>query len=156
MEWSNSLLRHFKIQTLLKVNCCMAAISAFRVTQHSQIFSFFFRNWIQWIALYQLQNFQALFNLRRGYFRNTGFMFTIKRCLGASMEPRKSIFNISSCEWLSTSSLKSFDWFWRVIDELLLIYFFIHQHVQHMTSQILLILTVLPVFGLKLLFVKPL
>ena len=39
VEWSNSLLRHFKIQTLLKINCCMVAISAFRVTQHSQIFS---------------------------------------------------------------------------------------------------------------------
>ena len=40
MEWSNSLLRHFKIQTLLKINCSMAAISPFGVTQHSQIFHF--------------------------------------------------------------------------------------------------------------------
>ena len=40
VEWSNSLLRHFKIQTLLQINCSMAAISAFRVTQHSQIFHF--------------------------------------------------------------------------------------------------------------------
>ena len=32
--WSNSLLRHCKIQTLLKINCCMAVISALRVTQH--------------------------------------------------------------------------------------------------------------------------
>ena len=39
-ELSNSLLRHFKIQTLLKMNSCMAAISAFGVTQHSQIFHF--------------------------------------------------------------------------------------------------------------------
>ena len=69
VEWSNSLLRHIKIQTLLKINCCMAAISAFRVTQHRQIFSLFFRNRIQCIALYQLHNSQALFNLRRGYFR---------------------------------------------------------------------------------------
>ena len=46
----------------------MAAISAFRVTQHSQIFSLFFRNQIQCIALYQLHNSQALLNLRRGYF----------------------------------------------------------------------------------------
>ena len=40
LEWSNSLLRHFKIQTLLKINCCLAAISysAFGVTQYSQIF----------------------------------------------------------------------------------------------------------------------
>ena len=68
VEWSISLLRHFKIQTLLKINCCMAAISAFRVTQHSQIFSLFFRNRIQCIALYQLYNSQALLNLRRGYY----------------------------------------------------------------------------------------
>ena len=41
VEWSISLLRHFKIQKLLKINyCCMAAISALRVTQHSQIFHF--------------------------------------------------------------------------------------------------------------------
>ena len=53
VEWSTSLLRHFKIQTLLKINCCMAAISAFRVTRHNQIFSVFFRNRIQCIALYQ-------------------------------------------------------------------------------------------------------
>ena len=46
----------------------MAAISAFRVTQHSQIFSLFFRNQIQCIALYQLHNSQALLNLRRGYY----------------------------------------------------------------------------------------
>ena len=65
VEWSNSLLRHFKILTLLKINCC---ISAFRVTQHSQIFSLFFRNRIQCIALYQLHNSQALLNLYRGYF----------------------------------------------------------------------------------------
>ena len=64
MEWLNSLLRHFKIQTLLKINCCMAAISAFRVTQHSQIFSLFFRNRIKCIALYQLHSSQALLNLR--------------------------------------------------------------------------------------------
>ena len=38
----------------------MATISAFRVTQHSQIFSFFFRNRIQCNALYQLYNCQAL------------------------------------------------------------------------------------------------
>ena len=68
MEWSISLLRHFKIQTLLKINCCMATISAFRVTQHSQIFSLFFRNRIQCIALYQLYDSQALLDLRRGYY----------------------------------------------------------------------------------------
>ena len=69
VEWSNSLLSHFKIQTLLKINCCMAAISAFRVTQHNQIFSLFFRSRIQCIRLYQLHNSQALLNLRCGYFR---------------------------------------------------------------------------------------
>ena len=46
----------------------MAAISAFCVTQHSQVFSFFFRNRIQCIALYQLHNSQALLNLRRDHF----------------------------------------------------------------------------------------
>ena len=66
VEWSNSLLRHFKIQMLLKINCNMAAISAFGVTQHSQIFSLFFRNRVQCIALYQLDNSQVLLNLRRG------------------------------------------------------------------------------------------
>ena len=57
----------------------MAAINAFGVTQHSQIFSLFFRNRIQWIALYQdiiswlyqLHNSQALLNLRRGYYTVT-------------------------------------------------------------------------------------
>ena len=48
----------------------MAAISAFRVTQHSQIFSLFFRNQIQCIALYQLHSSQGLLNLRRGYYSN--------------------------------------------------------------------------------------
>ena len=48
----------------------MAAISAFCVTQHSQIFSLFYRNRIQCIELYQLHNSQALLNLRRGYFTN--------------------------------------------------------------------------------------
>ena len=46
----------------------MVAISAFLVTQHSQIFSRFFRNRIQCIALYQLHNSQALLNFRRGYY----------------------------------------------------------------------------------------
>ena len=69
VEWSNSLLRHFKIQTLLKINCSMAAISAFGVTQHNQIFSLFFKNRIQCIALYQLHNSQALLNLRRGCYK---------------------------------------------------------------------------------------
>ena len=46
----------------------MAAISAFGVMQHSQIFSLFFRNRIQCIALYQLHNSQALLNLRRDYY----------------------------------------------------------------------------------------
>ena len=46
----------------------MAAISTFRVTQHSQLFSLFFRNRIQCIVLYQLHNSQALLNLRHSYF----------------------------------------------------------------------------------------
>ena len=48
----------------------MAAISTFGVMQLSQIFSLFFRNLIQCIALYQLHNSQALLNLRRGYYGN--------------------------------------------------------------------------------------
>ena len=52
----------------------MAAISAFRVMQHSQIFSLFFTNQIPCIALYQLHNSQALLNLRRGYYRNTNII----------------------------------------------------------------------------------
>ena len=81
MEWSNTLLRHFKIQTLLKIICCMAAISAFRVTQHSQIFSLFFRNRTQCIALYQLHNSQVLINLCRGYYINVTLRFYIFNCL---------------------------------------------------------------------------
>ena len=46
----------------------MAAVSAFRVMQHSQIFSLFFRNRIQCIVLYQLHNSQALLNLHRDYY----------------------------------------------------------------------------------------
>ena len=66
VKWSNRLLRHFKIQALLKINCSMASISAFGVRQHSQIFSLFFRNRIQCIVLCQLHNSQALLNLRPG------------------------------------------------------------------------------------------
>ena len=46
----------------------MTAIRVFGVTQYSQIFSFFFRNRVKCIALYQLHISQALLNLRRGYF----------------------------------------------------------------------------------------
>ena len=53
----------------------MAAISAFGVTQHSQIFSLSFRNRIQCIALYQLHNSQALLNLRRGYYKHRKIVF---------------------------------------------------------------------------------
>ena len=55
------------------------------------------------------------------------------------MQPKRSIFNITSCKWPSTSSVKSLTWFLWVIYELLFI-FSSYQHVQHMTSQILLIL----------------
>ena len=54
----------------------MAVISAFGVTQHSQIFSLFFRNRIQCIALYQLHNSQALLNLRRGYYNYPSYVHT--------------------------------------------------------------------------------
>ena len=40
VEWSNSLLRHFKIQTLLKINCCMAAISFFVPRNIARCFHF--------------------------------------------------------------------------------------------------------------------
>ena len=87
VEWSISPLRYFKIQTLLKINCCMAAISAFRATQHSQIFSLFFRNRIQCIALYQLHNSQALLNLRRGYYSNL-----LRTCFKSQSQPDSIIF----------------------------------------------------------------
>ena len=85
--------------------------------------------------------------------RNKGFMFTVKEIWDRVCSPENQFFNISSCKWPSTSSLKSFTWFWRGIDELLPIYFSSHQHVQHMTSQILLILIdFLVTFYPKLLF----
>ena len=40
---SNSVLRYSQIQTLLKINCWIAAICTFRVTQHYQICSLSFR-----------------------------------------------------------------------------------------------------------------
>ena len=70
--------------------------------------------------------------------RIKGFMFTIKEVWDQVCSPENQFFNISSCKWPSTFSLKSFTWCWRGIDELLI--FLSHQHVQHMTSQILLIL----------------
>ena len=98
MERSISLLRHFKIQTLLKINCCMAAISAFRVTQHSQIFSLFFRNRIQCIALYQLYNSQALLNLRRGcYCKNKGLLQTTLCRAGFNKDDWARILALESC-----------------------------------------------------------
>ena len=93
VKWSNSLLRHFKIHTLLKINCCMAAISAFRVTQHSQIFSLFFRNRIQCIALYQLHNSQALPNLRRGYFSSQNLALIPKYTFGVNVLKSTSLSN---------------------------------------------------------------
>ena len=91
VEWSNSLLRHFKIQTSLKINCSMAAISAFGVMQRSQIFSLFFRNRIQCIALYQLHNSQTLLNLRRGYYSSLHMGDTG----GESFRPSTLVFNVA-------------------------------------------------------------
>ena len=104
MEWLNSLLRHFKIQTLLKMNCCMAAISTFRVTQHSHNFSLFFRNRIQCIALYKLHNSQALLNLRRGYYRNTIYLWKSLKSLGL---PSKETSSATIC--LEKDGILSFD-----------------------------------------------
>ena len=56
--------------------------------------------------------------------RNKGFMFTIKEVWDQVCSPENQFFNISSCKWPSTASLKSFTWFWRGIDVLLPIYFF--------------------------------
>ena len=56
--------------------------------------------------------------------RNKGFMFTIIDVWDQVCSPENQFFNISSCKWPSTSSLKSFTWFWRCIDQLP-IYFFI-------------------------------
>ena len=57
--------------------------------------------------------------------RNKGFMFTIKEVWDRVCSPENQFFNINSCEWPSTSCLKSFTWFWQVLDESLSIYFFI-------------------------------
>ena len=43
--------------------------------------------------------------------RNKGFMFTIKEVWDRVCNPQNQFFNINSCEWPSTSSLKSFTWF---------------------------------------------
>ena len=84
----------------------MAAISAFGVTQHSQICSLFFRNLIQCIALYQLHNSQALLNLRRGYFSTwciSIFIGQIKiMAINQLMERPGNSFLLS--EWISNQS----------------------------------------------------
>ena len=84
VEWSNSLLRHFKIQTLLKINCSMTAISAFGVTQHSQIFSLFFRNRIQCIALYQLHNSQLCSTYAVATIESTSSLMRALHCHASS------------------------------------------------------------------------
>ena len=71
---------------------------------------------------------------------NKGFIFTIKEVWDQVCSPENEFFNISSCQWPSTSSLKSFIWLWRHIYELLPVYFSFHKHVQQMTSQILMML----------------
>ena len=89
--------------------------------------------------------------------KNKVFMFTIKEVWDRVRSPENQFFNISSCKWPSTSSLLG-------IEELLMSYYLFifssHQHVQHMTSQILLILidfdSFLDTFDLKLLIFKPL
>ena len=57
--------------------------------------------------------------------RNKGFMLTIKETWERVCSLKNQFFNINSCKSPSTSSLKSFIWFWRVVDKLLPIYFFI-------------------------------
>ena len=57
--------------------------------------------------------------------RNKGFMFTVKEVWDRVCSPENQSFNINSCKGLYTSSLKSFAWFRRGIEELLPIYFFI-------------------------------
>ena len=52
-------------------------------------------------------------------------MFTIKEVGDQVCSPENQFFNINSWKWPSTSPLKSFTWFWRVIDELLPVYFFL-------------------------------
>ena len=53
-----------------------------------------------------------------------GFMFTIKEVWNRVCSPENQFFNTNSWKWPSTSSLKSFTWFWRFIDELSLYSFF--------------------------------
>ena len=86
--------------------------------------------------------------------RNKGLMFTVKEVWDWVCSPENQFFNSNSSKWPSTSNLKRFTWFWWGICELLLIYFTSHQHVQHTTSQILLILIdfIWPLFHLWLLF----
>ena len=77
----------------------MAVISAFRVTQQSQIFKLFFRNRIQCIMLYQLLNFKALPYLRRGYFRNSesaSFTKLLKSLLTLSFERNQTNLDMFS------------------------------------------------------------
>ena len=72
--------------------------------------------------------------------RNKGFMFTIKKVWDQVCSPENEFFKISSCKCPSTSSLKSFTWFWRGTDELLLIYFFIPSACPaHVTNLLILI-----------------
>ena len=77
-----------------------------------------------------------------------GFCLQLKRSGTKYAAQKINIFNINSCEWPSTSSL------WKVSpgsDKFLISYYLFifssHQHVQYITSQILLILiAVLPTF----------
>ena len=57
--------------------------------------------------------------------RNKGFTFANKEVWDQVSSPENQLFNISSCKWPSTSSLKTFTWFWWGTNELLPIYFFI-------------------------------
>ena len=93
--------------------------------------------------------------------RNKEFMFTVKEVWDRVCSRENQFFNIGSCEWPYTSSLKVSLGSDEVLKSYYLFIFSSHQHVQHMTSQILLILIDFDslfrsVFDLKLLIFKPL
>ena len=81
-------------------------------------------------------------------------MFTVKEVWDRVCSPENQFFNIGSCEKVSLGSDE-------VLKSYYLFIFSSHQHVQHMTSQILLILIDFDslfrsVIDLKLLIFKPL
>ena len=98
------------------------------------LYAIFIRLWMHFENFYRVNLFWSSMAMTNIYqksiciyqdCRNKGFMFTVKEVWDRVCSPENQFFNISSCKWPNTSSLKSFTWFWRGIEELLPIYFFI-------------------------------